>query len=130
MEARNLCDKVVDENPTVAKGYFRRGEALLALNEFELAKDDFIKVQELEPDNKAAKNKVAICLHNLKLLKEREKKTFANMFDKFAKIDAMKAEEARKGQKPLEINDWDTKEKSSPSDSNMEAADNNEEKKS
>ncbi len=82
LEAKSLCDKVVDENPSVAKGYFRRGEALVALNEFELAKTDFVKVLELEPDNKAAKNKVAVCSHNLKLLKEREKRTFANMFDK------------------------------------------------
>jgi FK506-binding protein 4/5 len=85
IEARNLCDKVIDENPALAKAYFRRGEALVALNEHELAMRDFVKVLELDPENKAAKNKVAICMHQVKLIKEKEKKTFANMFDKVLK---------------------------------------------
>ena len=36
IEARNLCDKVLEENPDVAKAYFRRGEALFNLNDHEL----------------------------------------------------------------------------------------------
>ena len=36
IEARNLCDKVLEENPEVAKAYFRRGEALFNLNDHEL----------------------------------------------------------------------------------------------
>jgi len=47
-----------------------------------------------------------MCMHQLKLVKEKERKTFANMFDKFARIDAQKEEEARKRQMPLEINEW------------------------
>lgn len=82
MEARNLCDKVIEENPSSVKGYFRRGEALSALNEHELALNDFEKVLELDAENKAAKNKVTICMHQIKINKEKEKKTFANMFDK------------------------------------------------
>lgn len=31
------------------------------------------------------------------------------MFDKFARIDAKKEEEARRNQKPLEINEWENK---------------------
>lgn len=106
LEARNLCDKVIEENPNHAKAYFRRGESLIALNEHELAKTDFHKVLDLDPENKAAKNKVTMCMHQLKLVKEKERKTFANMFDKFARIDAQKEEEARKRQMPLEINEW------------------------
>ncbi len=49
-----------------------------------------------------------MCLHFRKQ-KEKEKKTFANMFDKFAKADAKREEEARKNQKPLEINEWENK---------------------
>lgn len=82
IEARNLCDKVLDENPNNAKAFFRRGEALMALNEHELARADFARVLEIDPDNKAAKNKVTICVHQMKMIKEKEKKTFANMFDK------------------------------------------------
>ena len=38
IEARNLCDKVLEENAEVAKAYFRRGEAFLSLNDHELGK--------------------------------------------------------------------------------------------
>ena len=38
IEARNLCDKVLEENPNVAKAYFRRGESLYNLNDHELGK--------------------------------------------------------------------------------------------
>ena len=82
MEARNLCDKVVEEDDKCIKGYFRRGEALVALNEHALAMTDFEKVLELDADNKAAKNKVAMCVRQIKANKQKEKKTFANMFDK------------------------------------------------
>lgn len=49
---------------------------------FQLARLDFQKVLELDPENKAAKNKVTICAHEIKTIKEKEKKTFANMFEK------------------------------------------------
>ncbi len=38
MEARNVCDKVLEETPAVAKAWFRRGEANFALNDWEVAK--------------------------------------------------------------------------------------------
>lgn len=109
IEARNLCDKVIEENPSSTKAFFRRGEAYIALNDHELAKNDFQKVLDMDPDNKAAKNKVSICAHQIKVQKNREKKTFANMFDKFAQIDAKKAEHLRSKEKPLEINEWEGK---------------------
>ena len=110
IEAKNVCDKVLEENPKAEKGYFRRGEALMCLNEHSLAKADFSTVVRLDPDNKAAKNRVALCLNELKKQKEKEKRTFANMFDKFAQIDAKREEEAKKRQKPLEINEWSKEE--------------------
>merc|ERR1712173_226911 len=70
IEARAVCDKAVEESDGVAKAWFRRGEAQLALNDCEAA--------ELDPENKAAKNKVVICQQRVKAQKEREKKTFAN----------------------------------------------------
>lgn len=107
IETRNLCDKVLEENPDVAKAYFRRGEALFNLNDHELAKRDFTKVLELDPENKAAINKIAICQHQIKAERAKEKRTFANMFDRFAQIDAKKEETAKLREKPLEINEWD-----------------------
>ena len=72
------------------KAWFRRGEAHLALNDCEAAKEDFEKTLWLEPDNKAAKNRIIQCHEKIKAQKEKEKKTFTNMFDKFAVTDCMK----------------------------------------
>ena len=51
-----MCDKALEESDTVAKAWFRRGEAQLALNDCESAKLDFDKCAELEPDNKVENN--------------------------------------------------------------------------
>jgi len=95
IEARNVCDKAIEENDGVAKAWFRRGEANLAVNDYEAAKADFDRTFELDPENKAAKNKIAHCQLRIKAQKEKEKKTFANMFDKFAKTDAKKEEQEK-----------------------------------
>ena len=80
---RTICTAF---HQSMVKGYFRRGEALIALNEHDLAVRDFEKVLELDADNKAAKNKVAMCVRKIKANKQKEKKTFANMFDKVSVI--------------------------------------------
>lgn len=106
IEARAVCDKAIEETDAVAKAFFRRGEAHLALNDCESAKMDFEQSLELEPDNKAAKNKVVICQSRIKAQKEKEKKTFANMFDKFAEIDKKK-EAIEKQTRPDAMNNID-----------------------
>jgi len=106
IEARAVCDKAIEEAEVVAKAWFRRGEAQLALNDCESAKLDFEKSLELEPENKAAKNKVVICQQRIKAQKEKEKRTFANMFDKFAEIDKKK-EELEKQKRPDAMNNID-----------------------
>lgn len=106
IEARAVCDKAIEETDAVAKAWFRRGEAQLALNDCESAKLDFEQSLELEPENKAAKNKVVICLQRIKAQKEKEKKTFANMFDKFAEIDK-KREALEKQKRPDAMNNID-----------------------
>lgn len=95
IEARNVCDKAIEENDGVAKAWFRRGEANLAVNDFEAAKADFDRTVEIDPENKAAKNKIVHCQQRIKAQKEKEKRTFANMFDKFAKADVKKEEQER-----------------------------------
>jgi len=106
IEARAVCDKAIEESESVAKAWFRRGEAQLALNDCDAAKLDFEKSLSLEPDNKAAKNKITLCLQRIKQQKEKEKKTFANMFDKFAEIDKKKEAKERLG-KPDAMNNID-----------------------
>ena len=60
----------------------------------------------------AAKNKISICQYRLKAQKEREKKTFANMFDKFAEIDKKKEDmERRRNARPdtmQSIDEWES----------------------
>ena len=47
-----------------------------------------MKVLELDPENKAAKNKVTICQHQIKAQRDKEKRTFANMFDRLVHVFA------------------------------------------
>jgi len=104
--SRNMCSKVIEENPGVAKAWFRRGEAHFLLNDWENSKTDFLTTVKLDPSNKAAKNKVLLCEQQQKLYKQKEKKTFANMFDKFAAIDNKKEENERL-RKPDTMNNID-----------------------
>lgn len=84
---RNTCDKILDEDKKNVKALFRRGQAYLGLCEPELAKADFEAVLALEPENKAVPPQIAICNAKLKELRSKEKKMYANMFEKFAQKD-------------------------------------------
>lgn len=63
-------------------------QANLNLQNFDEAVQDFKAVLELDPENKAAKNQLAITTHKIKQIHNREKQTYAGMFQKFAEIDA------------------------------------------
>lgn len=45
-------------DPTYVKAYLRRGTARKNLKKFSLAKADFLKVLELEPENKQAQTEI------------------------------------------------------------------------
>lgn len=64
-----------------------RGQANLGLGEPERAKADFEAVLKLEPNNKAAANNIILCNKKIKEQEGREKKIYANMFEKFAQRD-------------------------------------------
>jgi hypothetical protein len=49
---------------------------------------DFQRVIEVDPDNKAAKNQIAVANTKIKQIFDKEKKTYAGMFQKFAAADA------------------------------------------
>ena len=57
------------------------------MKDLEDAKVDFKQVIKIEPDNKAAKQQLAVCVKGLKDHAEKQKKTFQGMFDKFAAQD-------------------------------------------
>ena len=64
-----------------------RGQANLGLGEPEKAKVDFEAVLKTDPNNKAAANHIILCNNEMKQQKVREKKIYANMFEKFAQRD-------------------------------------------
>lgn len=57
------------------------------MSEPEAAKLDFEAVIRLEPGNKLAANHISMCCNKIKQQREREKKLYANMFEKFAQQD-------------------------------------------
>lgn len=70
------------------KALYRRGEARLLRNEFSLAMADFQQVLQVNPSNRAARAQISICQSKIKEHHEQDKKTYANMFQKFAERDA------------------------------------------
>lgn len=72
LEARRMCDKVIDFDNTNVKAYFRRGQSYLATKDWLPAKADFDQVVQLEPDNKAAKNHTVICKQKIKDMTKEE----------------------------------------------------------
>lgn len=86
-EAKAECDKVLAINSDNEKALFRRGQAKLALASPETAVKDFEAVLKVEPKNVAAAKQITICNALIKQNIAREKKLYANMFDKFAQAD-------------------------------------------
>lgn len=58
------------------------------MKEFDQARGEFQLVMQLYPTNKAAKSQVLRCQKNLKEQHEKDKRLYANMFQKFAEKDA------------------------------------------
>ena len=50
--------------------------------------NDYKSVLEIDPNNKAAKNQITITNQKMKVIKDKERQTYAGMFQKFAEIDA------------------------------------------
>lgn len=70
------------------KALYRRGEARLLRNEFSLALEDFQQVLQVNPSNRAARCQIAVCRRKIREHHERDKKIYANMFQRFAEHDA------------------------------------------
>ncbi|XP_026468354.1 peptidyl-prolyl cis-trans isomerase FKBP4 isoform X2 [Ctenocephalides felis] len=85
--AREQCDSALKIEPNNEKALFRRGQARLSIGEPEKALEDFNAVLKVQPDNKAASNQIVQCQKMMKEQLAKEKKIYANMFDKFARRD-------------------------------------------
>lgn len=56
--AENDCTLCISLDPSYVKAYLRRGTSRKALKKLSLAQEDYLKVLELEPDNKLAKTEL------------------------------------------------------------------------
>lgn len=101
-KAVECCDKALGLDSANEKGLYRRGEAQLLMNEFESAKGDFEKVLEVNPQNKAARLQISMCQKKAKEHHERDRRIYANMFEKFAERDAKEEASKATGKKTLE----------------------------
>lgn len=81
------CNKALETDPNNEKGLFRRGEAYIGINDPEFARDDFTKVVQLYPGNKAARAQIGQCQVRIRQQQEQERKIYANMFQRLAERD-------------------------------------------
>ncbi|KAF3426350.1 hypothetical protein E2986_06491 [Frieseomelitta varia] len=98
VEAKDSCNEALKLSPQNEKALFRRGQAYLALASPEIAIKDFQEVLKVEPKNTAAVKQIGICNNFIKKQLAKEKKLYANMFDKFAQEDKQKEEEKLRDQ--------------------------------
>ena len=87
VEAIKNCDKALAIDAKNEKGLFRRGQAYFGQKDYDLAKNDFNAVLQLDPNNKAAKNQLILAANAIKAQLEKERTTYRNMFELFAKQD-------------------------------------------
>ncbi|XP_055298663.1 FK506-binding protein 59 isoform X2 [Sitodiplosis mosellana] len=86
-EVKKACETVLEIDSNNVKAYFRRGTAVFETGDAAGALEDFSKVQQLEPENKAALNQITLCKQEIKRQTDKEKRLYANMFAKFADAD-------------------------------------------
>uniref|UniRef100_A0A8C1T8S8 peptidylprolyl isomerase n=1 Tax=Cyprinus carpio TaxID=7962 RepID=A0A8C1T8S8_CYPCA len=90
------CNKVIDLDPENEKALYRRGEARLLRNEFSMALVDFKQVLQVNSFNHAARSQIAVCRRKIREHNERDKKIYANMFQRFAEHDAKKEQSTKR----------------------------------
>jgi tetratricopeptide (TPR) repeat protein len=86
-QAIRNCDDALDMDKNNPKGLYRRGLARLAINEPQDAKDDFMTILQLEPDNKAALSQIKLCDRKIIEHQKKEKLIFQKMFSSIGKPD-------------------------------------------
>lgn len=82
------CNGALELSKDNAKAYFRRAQARQNRKDYDLAVQDYQRVAELEPENKAAKNQIVLCKKKLQEEHQKEKKLYANMFSKMTQQSA------------------------------------------
>ncbi|XP_053574790.1 peptidyl-prolyl cis-trans isomerase FKBP4 [Bombina bombina] len=103
------CQKALELDPVNEKGLFRRAEAYMAVNELELAREDFLKVLQQYPNNKAARVQLGQCQQRIRQQQEKERKIYANMFQRLAekesKEETMQVSQQQPSNSDVEMSD-------------------------
>jgi len=79
-EAKKECENVIEVQESNSKAFFRRGQALLGMNDFDGALKDLQKVRELQPDDKGVLNEIARAKKAKLDMVQKEKKLYSKMF--------------------------------------------------
>ena len=79
-EALLACNKAIEIDSSNAKGFYRRAQAQLGLQLFDLAIQDLEKAQEIEPGNNAIADEI-IKVKEKKKIKESERAKYSKMFE-------------------------------------------------
>mmetsp|Transcript_272 Transcript_272/g.546 ORF Transcript_272/g.546 Transcript_272/m.546 type:complete len:371 (+) Transcript_272:110-1222(+) len=79
-EAISDCREVIEADPSNAKAFFRLGQGLVAVKEFEEALEVLGKASGLEPDDKGIKAEIVRAKKAQQARKEAEKKVYSKMF--------------------------------------------------
>ena len=88
LAARKACDKVLKQDSQNIKALYRRAQTFIGTNDFIEAKRDLGNALAVDPDCKEAKLEM-IRLAKLQQQRDaKEKKLYANMFEKLSKMEA------------------------------------------
>jgi len=84
-DAVGNCEKVLDLDKNNIKAVYRRGQAWMALSEFDKANDDLVRAKELDPQNKEILTTLAALKKKIKEQQEKDKKLYSSMFSAIGK---------------------------------------------
>ncbi|KAM3927055.1 peptidyl-prolyl cis-trans isomerase FKBP4 [Leptodactylus fuscus] len=99
------CSKALEFDSNNEKGLFRRAEAYMGVNELELAKGDLLRVIQLYPGNKAARAQLTQCQQRMREQHQREKKIYANMFQRLAEKESAKVPKEEAASSDVEMSE-------------------------
>ncbi|KAF8381035.1 fkb-6 [Pristionchus pacificus] len=85
LKCTEFCDKALELSARNVKALYRKGTALLTMNEPEEAQRIFEEILEIEADNKAAQQQILVCKSKVRQYEQRAKKQFKGMFEKLSK---------------------------------------------
>lgn len=92
-QARDSAFKAISLSSNNDKAHYRYAQALLALSEYEEAKEHFEICLTIDPKNSEAKSQISKCMANMQKSADTEKKRYQNMFKKFSEFNVKKEDE-------------------------------------